>query len=140
MQGALEAIVNRLLEDQGRMRHWDELRLFSKIDTLVELGGSLIDWGEQPWQEIARLIRLRNWLAHNKDPLIGLSGHRGVWIVGGIKNRIPKLDPLKELREESVRSLYVAVREGGYRLAELVGVTDKYEYLRTERYEPVLVG
>jgi hypothetical protein len=140
LQGALEAIVNSLLQSQRKLEHWDEFRFLSKIDTIAELSSQKIEWGSRPWQEIARLVRLRNWLAHNKDPVIGLINSQGKWLTGGLKNRIPKFDPQKELRQDSIRSFYDAVREAGLLLAEMVGSVDEVEYLKTESYQPRLVG
>lgn len=140
LQGALEAIINRLLETQDKIQHWDELRLASKIDTLTELQGSNINWGNKPWQEIFRLIRLRNWLAHNKDAVIGLTNSDGEWLLGGLKNKIPKIDPEKELLKESISIFYDSVREAGLLLSEMVGIKEQYEYLQSEKYEPRMVG
>lgn len=141
MQAALEAIVNGLLIRQAAFPHWDELRLASKVDLLMHSANHSIDWGHRPWQEVIRLIRMRNWLAHNKDSHIGLINNDGEWVFGGTKRRrIPVLDVPKELRYESVRSLYVAVREAGFSLATLAGFASDYEFLQTEKYEPQLVG
>lgn len=138
-QAALEAIVNNLLQRQTKLRHWDELKLKSKIDTLADLGGIAVDWGKNPWQEITRLIRIRNWLTHNKESYIGLIGAFGDWVVDDV-NKIPRLDPEAELLEASIRRFYDAVRESGMLLGAAMGAEAEYEFLVSEKYEPVLVG
>lgn len=77
---------------------------------------------------------------HNKEAVIGLVNGDGKWIRGGLKNRIPKLDPGKELLQDSICSLYNSVREAGGLLADMVGEADSFEFLKTEKYEPRLVG
>jgi len=138
-QAALEAIVNRLLEQQGKLRHWDQLKLTAKIDTLADFGGQQVVWGAQPWQEITRLIRTRNWLTHSKSTYIGLIGSAGEWVVDAA-GRLPKLNPEDELREDSIRRFYNAVREAGLLLSSATDAEAEFAFLTSEKYEPVIAG
>ena len=36
---ALEAIINKMIQEQNKISHWDELRLASKVNTVAELEG-----------------------------------------------------------------------------------------------------
>ena len=137
---ALEAMVNSLLKDSGRLRHFDELKLRSKIETIADFGGEIIDWGVQPWQDIAQLIRVRNWLAHYKDPDIGLVNSESEWIKDSV-NKAPKIDPDRELSMKVVKNYYDSTRQGLKTLATCLHV-DTYlvEFLDTEKYEPFPVG
>ena len=143
---ALEAMVNSLFKQDGRFPHFDELRLTSKIDTIGHLTGKTIDWGVQPWQDIARLIMVRNWLAHYKDPYIGLVaggdyiGVKGGWVRDDV-HKPPKLDPFQELSSASVERFYIATRQGLKMLALDLGIEPSVvEFLDTENYEPFQIG
>jgi hypothetical protein len=137
---ALEAMVNSLLRNDGRFKHFDELKLASKIETISDFGGKEIDWGAKPWQDIAQLIRLRNWLSHFKDPDIGLINSDGWWIQDS-HNKIPKIDPDKDLSAKALKRYYDSTRLGLKELAVCTGLDlTCYEFLNTERYETYLVG
>lgn len=133
LQAALEAIANSILEEQDTLQHWDELRLKSKIDTIANLNNAQIDWGAMPWQEISYLIRLRNWMAHNKERDIGLVGAEDCWL------EEHKFNPKKELLVDRVRRFYDAVRDAGLLLAQHANQIDEYEFLVTEQYEPIVM-
>jgi len=129
-----------MLKNDGRMLHFDELKLTSKIETIASFSGDKIDWGVQPWQEISKLIRLRNWLAHYKDSDIGLINGDGEWIVDSVNVR-PKIDPERELAKISVSKYYDATRKCLKILAALQNAdTYLYDFLDTENYQPILMG
>jgi hypothetical protein len=134
---ALEALVNKLIQERNRILHWDELKLLSKIEEIAQQEKIKIEWGNYPWQKISRLIRIRNWIAHNKESYIGLSGYKDVWVNNGV-NKPPKIDPEIELKKESIQKYYDAVRECGMILCKIVGVEDNFEFLKTEKYEPII--
>ena len=136
-QAALESILNNLLTRDGRLTHWNELRFTSKIDTIADLNGSEIDWGVQPWQDVAQINRMRNFLAHNKESQIGLLGAGDNWIDDD-GNSPPKIDYRAETKIESLRAYYDSTREAGLLLAKMAGAT--YEFLETEDYRPVIKG
>lgn len=129
---ALEAIVNKIFLYSNVMSKWDELRLISKIETLHELKEQKIDKGQQPWQDIQKLIKIRNWLAHNKETYIGLSGADDEWICGKVK-----IDIEKELKKESIEILYKSVRIAGTILSKMWGLDEDFDFLDTERYTPL---
>ena len=130
---ALEAIVNKIFQHSNSMSSWDELRIVSKITTLHELKGQKIDWGKEPWQDITKLIRLRNWLAHNKETYIGLSNSDGQLI--GEK---PKIDPEIDLDKYSVEKIYNSVRKGGLILSQIWNLESDFKFLEDEKYEPLI--
>jgi hypothetical protein len=132
---ALEAIVNRIFQSSNSFSAWDELRISSKINTLFELKGQRVDWSQNPWQDVARLIRLRNWLAHNKVQHLGLANSNGDWVRGK-----PNIDPIQELKKESVERLYCAVRDGCQQLISLWDLNKygTFDYLNNEKYEPLI--
>ena len=139
-EAALEAMVNSLLRDDGRLKHYDELKLKSKIETIANYGGKQINWGAPPWQDIAHLIYLRNWLAHFKDPDIGLINSDGQWIQDNY-NRIPKIDPDKELSTRSIKRYYDSTRLCLIELSVCMGIDPYfYQFLDDEKYETYLVG
>lgn len=136
---ALEAMVNSLLRNDKRLSHYDELKLSSKMETIADFGGRKINWGTSPWQIIAQLIRVRNWLAHYKDSDIGLINSEGEWLKDVI-NKIPKIDPDRELSMKAVKSYYDATRQGLKILAVCLCVENLYEFLDTEQYESFIIG
>lgn len=136
---ALEAIVNLLLKDHTSLRHYDDLRFRSKIDTLLDFGNHPLEWDKMPLQRIAELIRLRDWLVHYKDNDIGLINSAGEWIEDEYNKR-PKRDPDQVLTMENVEKLYQAVRQIVLILASGVGANERFEYLQTEEYNAFLVG
>ncbi|MEX2578255.1 MAG: hypothetical protein WD342_04290 [Verrucomicrobiales bacterium] len=101
ISAGIEAVVNVLLDEHSPIRAWDELRLGSKIESLHELKATEIDWSTGAPQQVARLIRVRNWLAHNKQRFLGLSGSGGGWVKDGV-NKPPKIDIESELKKDSV--------------------------------------
>lgn len=136
-QAALESIVNTLLDKQDIIQHWNELRLSSKIDTIADLENEEIDWGVLPWQDITRLIRVRNWLSHNKEINVGFRGAEGEWI-DDLNNSRPRVNPRKELSKASVRRIYDSVRGAGLELSEIAGLRDSFDFLDTQDYDPVM--
>jgi len=138
---ALEALVNRLHEEDGRLGYYDELRLASKIDALAQLENITIDWGHYPWQDINRLIKLRNWLAHNKQTRIGImgAGTEREWL-NEPYGTAPRFDPLRELEPASIKRFYNAVREAGIVLSTNSSTPSNYAFLQTEAYRPYLAG
>jgi hypothetical protein len=136
---ALEAMLNVLLKEHTDLRHYDDLRFRSKIETLLDFGSLPIEWSRLPLQRIAELIRLRDWLVHFKDSDIGLTNSAGEWIEDSI-NKLPKRNPDTDLTFANVEKLYQAVRQVGLALAEGVGAKERFEYLQTEDYNAFLVG
>lgn len=137
---ALESTVNSLLREDGRFSKYDELRLSSKIETIAELANKKIEWGRAPWQEIDKLIRLRNWLAHYKDPNVGLINSSGEWLKDEV-NRLPKFDPNVELSQNKITHYYDAARTALHELAIYLNqYHGNYEFLDAEEYTPYLLG
>lgn len=135
---ALEAAVNELIQDTA-LSHWDELRLTSKIDTLAELEGQKIPWGQEPWQTVTKLLRVRNWLAHFKEPYIGLMGARGEWVEDAV-NKPPKIDINSSLGRSAISGYFGAVIEAICRLQQLRGQVDDCSDAMDRKFEPFLVG
>lgn len=136
---SIEAFVNSLLKEDGRFRHFDELKLASKIETLADFGEIEISWGTQPWQNISRLIRVRNWLVHYKDSDIGLINSSGEWVIDEI-NKYPKIDPEADLSISSIEKFYNATRLILIDLAKGLQVDPYlYDFLETEKYDAFLV-
>lgn len=136
---ALEAIVNSLLANYTSLRHYDDLRFRSKIDTLFDLGKLELAWDKLPLQRIASLIRLRDWLVHYKNSDIGLINSEGQWIVDAL-NKQPKHDPDAELVFKNIELLYRAVLDTAICLAEAHSAEEEFAYLRTEEFGSFLVG
>lgn len=137
---AIEAFSNSLLANTVKFRHFDELRISSKIEHLLLHGGTETDWGVEPWQSVGRLVRSRNWLAHFKDHDIGLVNGKFEWL-GEPHNKLPKIDAFKELTFAQSRKYYDHTRNALELLARSAGADEaEFEYLRSENYEPFLVG
>ena len=138
---AIEATVNSIFKYDGRFRQFDELRLESRLNLIYELNCASIEWGQQPWQDISRIIRIRNWLAHFKESnVIGLTSVDGDWIQDSV-NRPPKIDPQYELSIAQVKNYYNSIRNG---LIGISSLSEKYSQWRRifeeERYDSILIG
>lgn len=136
-QAALEAILNRLLEEQGKVSDWDRLSLQSKVNAFAEAEGKSINWGGKPWQEIGHLMRVRNWLAHNKETYIGLSGWRDTWVKDH-HGKLPKIDIERELSAPAIRRFYVSILDAAIFLCRLVGDKWTCDRLEREDYIPLV--
>lgn len=137
---AIESFSNYLLSKIVKFRHFDELRIKSKIEQLLLAGGNEPNWGMDPWQSVARLIRSRNWLAHYKEPEIGLINTDFEWL-SDMHNKVPKIDPYQELTFMQARNYYDKTRMALEFLARSCGADEsEFEFLRTEQYQPFLIG
>jgi hypothetical protein len=137
---AVEAFSNSLLIKAVKFRHFDELKLTSKIEQILLHGGTTPDWGIEPWQTIAHLIKIRNWLAHYKENNLGLVNGDFEWLSDGY-NKIPKIDPFVELNLIQARKYYDRVRNALIILAQNAGAREfEFDFLLTEQYQPLLVG
>ncbi len=134
---ALEAIVNSLFRDHTVIRHFDDFRLQSKIETLFDLGSSDFDWGREPLQSVGELIRTRNWLVHFKEPEIGLLGTEGY--VSDTINRLPRFDPDTILTRKHIQRQYQSVLDVGVQLAACLKAESEYEFLREEDFRSFYV-
>lgn len=137
---AIEAISNTLLIEDIKIDNFDGLRIDTKFEKIVEFGGQKIIWGEQPWQDVAELIRVRNWLLHFKNSNIGLINNEGRWIKDDF-NKVPKFSPDIHLRRERTARYYQCVREASKILVlSCKKELDEYYFLENEEYQPTLVG
>jgi hypothetical protein len=128
---AVEALANRYFIYLDRLPEFDQLKTMSKIAALGKLAGNPIDWGRPPWQQVAKLIRVRNWLAHYKE---SRGNSEPVGVAGHDPN---KFDPSRDLTGRAIRSYYDGTREGFAALAQMLGIPEtEYGYLVSERYEP----
>jgi hypothetical protein len=60
-----------------------------------------------------------------------LIGAEGAWVVDTAN---------RELQEDSIRRFYNAVREAGLLLSSAADAEAEFAFLRSEKYEPVIVG
>ena len=131
---ALEAKINSYLMSINRLPAWDELKIKSKIETLYFWGNRDPDWGSSPLQEINTLIRIRNWLLHFKEPVIGLSNTGGEWIVDS-HNKKPKIDPKQILTKEFSSTCYLTTIAALVEIGKLSMRPDyEFDYLISEDY------
>lgn len=131
---ALEALANALLKVDGRIKHYDKIEIKAKLEVLGILASIDVDFGKSPWQHIARLVGLRNWLVHYKDPYIGLMGS------GGYVSRKSKFSPSNDLTLNELKRYYDAVRECMAELANGLGQKEQFLFLSSEEYEPIMMG
>lgn len=136
---AIEAILNRLFENDGRLKHYDSLRLPEKIETLADFAKVEVLWGNKPWQDIGQLISVRNWLAHYKNSTIGLINSDSQWVVDDI-NKKPRLEPGVVLSRKNVTNYYRAVLSGCQMLVTGLDQGLHFGFLSDENYEPIIVG
>ena len=137
---AVESLTNSLLINNVKFKHFDELRLASKIEYIGEYYQKPIDWGDTVWQQIAALIRLRNWLSHYKDSNVGLIGAEGKWLIDTI-NKLPKIDPDIELSSAKIKNYYKATLAALKQLVLLCQAElEEFSYLETEDFQSSLVG
>jgi hypothetical protein len=131
---ALEAKANELLANDGRLPAYDDLRLRSKVETIAHWAGDVVNWGAQPWNEIGRLLRIRNWLIHYREAELGLVNTRMEWVKDG-HHKPPRLDPIEELTMDRVAKYYRSVREAMLLLSKWMKLHDfEYQYLEKEDY------
>lgn len=130
---ALESVVNILLKSNATFRHYDELRLASKIETIFDIGNEEFSWGEEPLQSIGELIRTRNWLVHFKEREIGLAGSEGY--AKDYLNRLPKIDPDVFLKANYIRRQYKSVITLSVNLAKIVGCEDLVKHIQNESFD-----
>lgn len=136
---AIEAILNRLFENDGRLRHYDSLRISEKIETLADFAQVKVLWGNKPWQDIGQLISVRNWLAHYKNSTIGLVNSDSQWVVDDI-NKKPKLEPGVVLSREYVTNYYKAVLASCQLIVTGLNQDVHFSFLADEDYELIIVG
>jgi hypothetical protein len=137
---AIEAIANRLLSEHLKISYFDELRISSKFEFIAKSNGYKLAWGEHPWQEIAELIRIRNWLIHFKSSSIGLLNSDGVWLKDEY-NQIPRIDPGLHLRRAKSKKYYESVLQASKSLVlHCQDNLDEYSFLETENYQSILIG
>lgn len=140
---AFEAIVNNVFLQKSTISHWDELKLKSKTNVLFELKNKKIDWGASPFQNISQLIKVRNWLAHHKEPYLGLAfvGESNIQWISSSDNMLKaaRVDILRELKRDSIENYYSSVREAGVQIARNWGDELEAEYLKSEKYEPLIM-
>lgn len=136
---AFESLVNEVFLDENIISHWDEFKLASKADVLFELKGKKIDWSINPFQRVSKLIKVRNWLTHHKEPYLGLTGLDLYWVHSENKPKSPKVDILRELKKSSIQKYYDAVRKGGIEIATIWDYKDNLDWLTTEKYEPLTI-
>ncbi len=134
---ALEAIVNQMFILKPILKYYDSLRFKEKIETLCEFGGTKISWGEEPWQTISELGKVRNWLIHYKDTTIGLMNNEFQWVVGG-ENRKPRMDPDIFLSKAYSEKYYKSVLDGALRLANYLDVSSEFDSLSSQDYNPII--
>lgn len=137
---ALESTVNGLFLHHIKYERFDQLQIREKIEYILSTRKIDADWGKHPWQDVAKLVRLRNWLAHFKNSNIGLVNSDWEWIKDEV-NDTPKYDPYRDLTLAASARIYKATLKA---LAELVliakGDLDGYEYLMDQEFQPILVG
>lgn len=138
---AIEATCNNLLLNKINIIDYDNLNINEKINKIIAFGGTKADWSRDPWQSIARLIKTRNWLLHFKEHNIGLVNSNFKWLDDEL-NKIPGIDPFKELTHLQISKYYNISREALIILFQSAGVDDnQFEYLHSEKYEPFfLIG
>ena len=137
---AIEAFSNNLLSKLIKFRHFDELKIISKIEQILLFGETEPNWGSEPWQSVKRLIRMRNWLAHFKEQDIGLVNSSFEWL-GDASNAVPTIDPLTELTFDRACKYYDQSRKALLLLVTSAGAdVSSFAYLTTEKYEPFLIG
>lgn len=137
---AIEAVANNLLSKTIEFRHYDELRITSKIEHILLFGKIEPTWGIEPWQSVKHLIKIRNWLTHYKENDIGLVNSDFVWLTD-TANKAPNIDPYKELTFLNARKHYDQTRCALKILVKCSGLKEsEFDFLNTEEYEPFLVG
>lgn len=137
---AIEAYCNSLLGKVIMFRHFDELRISSKIEHIQLHGGKEPSWGTEPWQTVGQLLRVRNWLAHYKDHSVGLVNGDLQWLADS-SNKPPKIDPYKELTFDRAQRYYDLTRQTLILLASDAGVgIEEADFLRSEEYQIFELG
>lgn len=137
---ALEAIINRIYIKTDIIRHYDQLNLQAKIQTLGDYSGVDVTYGKEPWATISDLIKTRNWLVHYKEPVGGLLGTMDDKYLRDDFNKPPKRGSFSHLSDEALEKYFKAVLEGLGELVEAFGLWPEFEYLRTGDYRVRLLG
>jgi predicted component of type VI protein secretion system len=139
---AIEATVNQLLQEDGRIKGWDELKIKSKIDNIANFNKQKIDWGSSQWQTVNKIIQARNYLVHFKGENLGLFGTPQIEDVFNNFTLKKQSDDRKDISlkydfsREKIRQYYDDSRSS---LKELVLCTqpryDIYDFLSSENYD-----
>ena len=132
---ALEALLNLMLKTTGAMSDYDKIPIKAKLELVGILANVEISFGKMPWQKLANLIVVRNWLVHFKEPVVGFLGSEGY-----IGDNIPKRSPNKTLTIDELRQYYFNVLEAGRTLAAGLNLHDEFSYLWTQEFEPWIIG
>ncbi len=135
----LEAILNQILRNHSNIRHWDDFRYVSKVETACDIADVELDWGREPFQSISNLIALRNWLVHYKNPEIGLINSDGDYLESDYW-KIPKRSPDTELIPKNIQRLYDHVREYLISISSGLNLDHEFDYLESQDYYAFLVG
>ncbi len=130
---ALEALINSLYRESGKLHSYERIEIRSKIEILGYIANVSVDYGQMPWQGIAELIRVRNWLVHFKDPYIGLIGSDGQYICDQ-NHSIPKIQPKGVFNKAKLKKYYRSVLCGGKQFAEALNLRDYFTFLFDESY------
>lgn len=134
LDAAIEASASILIKPLN-VENWDRLRTKEKVDEIARSQGTTIDWGGAPWQTLTKLRRVRNWLAHFKEPYIGLFGAHGYWQGGE-----PKFDPNKVLGFPAVQGYFDASVQAVAMLRTIMGLPAEAERLTGGDFSPFLIG
>ena len=139
---AIEAIVNEILQEDSRIKGWDELKIKSKINNIASFNNQEIDWGSNHWQSIDCIIKVRNHLVHFKGENLGLFGTPQIEdMISNLilmKQKDRKLNPpsikydfSKKMIEKYYKSLLVSFKE----LTQYIKYSDqRYHFLVSEEY------
>jgi len=133
---ALEGLINRLFELQGDLKENQAFPLEQKIEILAKRSGAERNWGNSPWSNIRKLIRVRNWLAHYKESWLGLMNSESQWVPGH-NQEMPRFTPQNAFCTECIKKYYLSILGVISLIADGLGYADEFEYLKSEIYEPI---
>lgn len=118
---------------------YEKKSILDKIEILYSNKNLDANWSKKPLQDIRMLDKIRNWLTHFKDNNIGLINGNGHWVVDS-ENKRPKIDDAIELQYQRVERYYRSTITCLIDIVGLYGLTEIYEYLKTEDYTSYLIG
>ena len=139
---AIEAIVNEILQEDGRIKGWDQLNIKSKIDNIGGLNNQEIEWGSNHWQTVDCIIKARNYLVHFKGENMGLFGTPHIeemsinWIIMKQKDRKINSPSIKfDFSKEAVARYYNSLLISFLELTKHIKDADRrYNFLSSEDY------
>lgn len=143
-QTALESFLNDFYKEVIATSNYDDFEkknFMDKINFFYEEKNKKPDWDKGCLQSVKKINSIRNWLIHFKDGNIGLISSTHGWVLDK-NNKTKVYDFHNDLKVEKVKKYYNDTRRAMNQILELYEYDSFFPFdsIKTEKYEPYLVG